>query len=398
MSWQEVTVVSLRAEFVALAHQEGANVRALCRRFGISPPTAYKWLRRYRQAGAAGLVDRSRRPRRSPTRTPPDVEAAVLSLRDAHPAWGGRKLAVRLAKSDREHDQLQVPPPSTITEILRRHGRLQPSAPPQPPHAWQRFERPVPNQLWQMDFKGHVPLGQGSGRVHPLTILDDHSRFAIGLAACANERATTVQQRLTECFRRYGLPDRMLMDNGSPWGASVSHPFTYTTLTMWLLRLGIRLSHGRAAHPQTQGKDERFHRTLKAEVLQGPPFVSLAHAQRAFDAWRDVYNLERPHEACGLQPPIERYRPSERAYPEQLPPIEYAPDDQPRRVGKDGALSFHGHDYQVGLAFRGQTVAVRPTAVDGVFEVYFVRQRLRCIDLRDVSPELRGRPPVGTDV
>lgn len=395
MPWQEVTVVSLRAEFVALAHQEGANVRALCRRFGISPPTAYKWLRRFQQSGAVGLQDRSRRPRRSPTRTPPELEAAVLQLRDTHPTWGGRKLAARLDALDQVR---HVPPPSTITEILRRHSRLPDSATPPPPHVWQRFERPLPNQLWQMDFKGHVPLGQGAGRLHPLTILDDHSRFAIGLEACTNERATTVQQRLTECFRRYGLPDRMLMDNGSPWGASASHPFTYTALTTWLLRLGIRLSHGRAAHPQTQGKDERFHRTLKAELLQGPPFANLAHAQAAFDSWRDVYNLERPHEACGLQPPVQRYRPSERAYPEQLPPIEYAPDDQPRRVGKDGAISFRRRDYQVGLAFRGQTVAVRPTAVDGVFDVYFVRQRLRRIDVREVSPELRGRPRVGTHV
>ena len=387
MPWQEVTVVSLRAEFVALAQQEGANVRALCRRFGISPPTAYKWLRRYRQAGAAGLVDQSRRPRRSPTRTPPELEAVVIQLRDAHPAWGGRKLAVRLEAQRCAH----VPPPSTITEILRRHGRLHVEQRPQP-HVWRRFERPLPNQLWQMDFKGHVPLGQGSGRLHPLTILDDHSRFAIGLEACANERANTVQQRLTECFRRYGLPDQMLMDNGSPWGTSASHPFTYTALTLWLLRLGIRLSHGRAAHPQTQGKDERFHRTLQAEVLQGPPYATLAHAQAAFDAWRDMYNLERPHEACDLQPPIGRYRPSVRAYSEHLPPIEYAPDDQPRRVGKDGAISFHQRDYPVGLAFRGQTVAVRPTAVDGVFEVYFMRQRVRRIDLRNVSPELRGRP------
>jgi transposase InsO family protein len=387
MPWREVGVVSLRAEFVALAQQEGANVRGLCRRFGISPPTAYKWLTRYQQSGAAGLHDRSRRPHRSPARTPADVEEVVVGLRDAHPAWGGRKLTAWL--TGRKY--APVPRPSTITEILRRHGRLS-AAPPAPPHAWRRFERPLPNQLWQMDFKGHVPLGQGAGRLHPLTILDDHSRFAIGLEACANERATTVQQRLEACFRRYGLPDRMLMDNGSPWGTSTLHPFTYTELTVWLLRLGIRLSHGRAAHPQTQGKDERFHRTLKAELLQGPPFATLSQAQAAFDAWRDVYNLERPHEACGLEPPIGRYRPSERPYPEHLPAIEYAPDDQPRRVGRDGAISFQRRDYQVGQAFRGQTVAVRPTAIDGIFDVYFVRQRLRRIDLRDLSPELRGRP------
>lgn len=386
MPWREVSVVSLRAEFVALALQEGANVRALCRRFGISPPTAYKWLGRYQSAGAAGLLDQSRRPQRSPTRTPPDVEAVVVSQRDAHPAWGGRKLTAWLEG----HEYARVPPPSTITEILRRAGRLNVAQPQ--PHRWRRFERPLPNQLWQMDFKGHVPLGQRAGRLHPLTILDDHSRFAIGLEACADERGATVQQRLIEVFRRYGLPDRMLMDNGSPWGVGAHAAHGSTSLGVWLLRLGIRISHGRAWHPQTQGKDERFHRTLKAEVLQGPPFPTLAYAQLAFNAWRDVYNLERPHEACGLAPPVHRYVLSERAYPEQLPAVEYGPDDQPRRVNKDGAISYRNRDYQVGLAFRGQTVAVRPTPVDGLLAVYFVRQRLRHIDLRQLSPELRGQP------
>jgi len=322
------------------------------------------------------------------------VEAAVVSLRDAHPMWGGRKLAAWL----QAHEHAVVPRPSTISEILRRHGRLQPAT--SQPHRWRRFEHTAPNQLWQMDFKGHVPLGQGAGRLHPLTVLDDHSRFAIGLEACANERGATVQQRLIELFRRYGLPDRMLTDNGGPWGVSSQNPHTYTSLTphtytsltSWLLRLGIRISHGRACHPQTQGKDERFHRTLKAELLQGPPLVSLARAQLAFDAWRDEYNLERPHEACGLEPPIRRYRPSERAYPEQLPPLEYGPDDQPRRVDKDGAISYRNRDYLVGMAFRAQTVAVRRTAVDGLLDVYFARQRLRRIDLRQLSPELRGRP------
>ena len=391
MPWQEVSVMSQRAEFVALADQEGANVRALCRRFGISPPTAYKWLRRYQRAGPTGLVDRSRRPLRSPTRTPSDVEASVIRLRDAHPAWGGRKVAAWLARHDDDDHTLVVPRPSTVTEILRRAGRLQQSETTPQPKRWRRFERALPNQLWQMDFKGHVPLGQGAGRLHPLTILDDHSRFAIGLAACADERGGTVRQWLIEAFRRYGLPDQLLMDNGSPWGVGAHAQHGCTQLGVWLLRLGIRLSHGRALHPQTQGKDERFHRTLRAEVLQGPPFATLARAQQAFDDWRDVYNLERPHEACGLEPPIRRYRPSERAYPEQLPPIEYRPDDQPRRVDHRGAISYRNRDYQVGLAFRGQTVAVRPTLVDGLFDVYFVRQRLRRIDLRQAAEELRGQ-------
>ncbi|MGH7429172.1 MAG: helix-turn-helix domain-containing protein, partial [Candidatus Methylomirabilaceae bacterium] len=190
MSWQEVSTVSLRQEFVMLATAEGANVRALCRRYTISPKTGYKWLARYRRQGRAGLTDRARRPHRSPTRTPAALERAVLAVRAAHPVWGGRKIrAVLLARG---HQRL--PSPSTVTAILRRHGQLAPAEGARHT-AWQRFEHDAPNRLWQMDFKGHFALLHG--RCHPLTVLDDHSRFAVGLQACGDETGQTVQARLT---------------------------------------------------------------------------------------------------------------------------------------------------------------------------------------------------------
>ncbi|MGH2671036.1 MAG: IS481 family transposase, partial [bacterium] len=311
MSWQEVSTVSLRQEFVMLATAEGANVRALCRRYTISPKTGYKWLARYRRQGRAGLTDRARRPHRSPTRTPAALERAVLAVRAAHPVWGGRKIrAVLLARG---HQRL--PSPSTVTAILRRHGQLAPAEGARHT-AWQRFEHDAPNRLWQMDFKGHFALLHG--RCHPLTVLDDHSRFAVGLQACGDETGQTVQARLTACFRRYGLPEALLVDNGAPWGSDVAHP--HTPLTAWLLRLGVRVCHARPYHPQTQGKDERFHRTLKAEVLGTRVLRDLPQCQREFDRWRDVYNLERPHEALALAVPASRYQPSPRAFPEVLPP------------------------------------------------------------------------------
>src|ERR1700730_12582175 len=317
MPWQEVSAVLLRAEFVALANQDRANLRALCRQFQISPPTAYKWLARFARDGPAGLVDRSRRPHHSPTRTSAEVEANVIALRDAHPTWGGRKVSARL-----EQRGQVAPMASTVTEILRRHGRLESAE--RVPHAWRRFERAVPNQLWQMDFKGHVALAQGHGRVHPLTVLDDHSRYAIGLEACPDERGATIQARLRELFRRYGLPDQMLMDNGGAWGRT-SATQAYTPFSIWLMRLGIRVSHGRPYHPQTQGKDERFHRTLKAEVLNGRSFSDLGECQSAFDRWRPIYNCERPHDALGLETPSTRYRPSVHSFPDELPVIDYWP-------------------------------------------------------------------------
>jgi transposase InsO family protein len=363
--------VTLRSEFVALAQAGRTPMRELCRRFEVSPPTGYKWLHRAVEAERDPLADRSRRPRSSPRKTPAAVEARVLEARDAHPAWGGRKLSAWLCAKGHQG----IPSPSTVTEILRRNGRLAP--PEQTTHPWGRFEHPVPNQLWQMDFKGHVPLGQGQGRLHPLTVLDDHSRYCLVLQACANERATTVQEHLIAAFRRYGLPDRLLMDNGSPWGTPSTRALT--RFEVWLLQLDVGICHGRPYHPQTQGKEERFHRTLKAELLQGPPYQDVPTAQRAFAAWRAVYNLERPHEACDLKPPVSRYRPSERRYPEALPTVEYGGGFLVRRLTANGELRFHGRRYWLSDALAGHDIGLRETA-DGVWHLYFGRFHVHTLD------------------
>ena len=244
MPWKVRDVMRLRREFVQLAGQPGSNLRELCRRFEISRKTGYKWVERFAEQGEAGLRDRSRRPHKSPARTPPGQEAIVVALRDRHRAWGGRKIRARMLAL---HHQ-PVPPAGTVSDILRRHGRLEESEAARH-KAWTRFEHEAPNALWQMDFKGHFPMAQG--RCHPFKVLDDPSRFSVGLFACADERTASVQARLTDLFRRYGLPERILPDNGSPWGSSPEH--RYTQLGVWLLRLGIALAHGRPYHPQTQG-------------------------------------------------------------------------------------------------------------------------------------------------
>src|SRR3954454_2469692 len=189
-----------------------------------------------------------------------------------------------------------------------------------------------------MDFKGHVALH--TGRLHPLTVLDDHSRFSVVLAACANERTETVRQQLITAFRRYGLPQSMITDNGSPWGDGPGSPFT--PLGVWLIEHGIRISHSRPYHPQTMGKDERFHRSLKAEVLAGPPFADLAAAERALEHWRTVYTTQRPDEALAMAVPASRYQPGPRNYIETIAPFEYAPGDIVRRVQQGGHVSLLG--------------------------------------------------------
>ena len=373
MAWKDVSVMSQREEFVVLASVEGANVSELCRRFGVSRKTGYKWLSRYASGGRAGLVDGSRRPKAASGQTSDAVEQRVLALRGEHPAWGGRKLRRRLL----DLQQPDVPAASTITEILRRHGRLDERAGAGQANV-QRFEHAAPNDLWQMDFKGHFAMTRG-GRCHPLTVLDDHSRYSIGLRACDNERTQTVQAELIAMFRRYGLPRRMLMDKGSPWGDAGNQPWTH--LTAWLVRLGISISHGRPFHPQTQGKDERFHRTLAAEVLRDRSFTDLVETQRTFDPWRLVYNIQRPHEALSLEVPASRYRPSERSYPETLPVVEYAPDVFVRRASTRGVIKFSRHSIRVSVAFASEPLGVRATRTADVYEVFYAHQCVGQFDL-----------------
>jgi len=381
MPFSEVSKMSQRREFVALVEGHTVSLAEACRRFGISRPTGYKWLARVRAEGPAGAAERSRRPQHYPAKTAGAAEAAVLALRAEHPRWGGRKIARRL----RDQGLAAVPAPSTITGILHRHGAIAPDAAER--RAPRRFERCAPNELWQMDFKGH--FATATGRCHPLTLLDDHSRFALCLEACANEQAGTVRGQLERLFRRYGLPDAILADNGPPWGAT-SHPDSYTALEVWLLRLGVRLLHGRPRHPQTQGKEERFHRTLDLEVLQGRRFAGLEHCQRAFDAWRRVYNHERPHDALALAVPASRYTLSPRPFPERLQEPDYGALDQVRKVNRHGYISFHGHRLKLPEAFAGLHVALRPTIIDGLWTVHFAAFGIAQVDLRDpkghVSP------------
>jgi len=376
MPFHEVSRMDARSEFVMLASEEGANIRQLCRRFGISPTTGYKWLERWRAAGRSGLQEQSRRPQTSPARSIWAVEDAVLSVRAEHPAWGGRKIARRL----KDLGQEVVPAPSTVTAILKRHGvelgKFGGGSP-----TFTRFERSRPNELWQMDFKGHVAMH--TGRLHPLTVLDDHSRFSVTLAACADEQTETVRQHLIAAFRRYGLPERLITDNGSPWGDGPGSP--YTPLGVWLIEHGVKISHSRPYHPQTMGKDERFHRSLKAEVLSAPIFADIAAAQRAFERWRTVYNTQRPHEALELAVPASRYQPSPRDYAETVAPFEYAPSDAVRRVQQGGHISFLGHNLKVPKAFRGKYIAFRPTTQDGVFEVVFRTQTIATVDIRPLD-------------
>ena len=375
MPWGVVSLMSLRQEFVRLSESKAVSFTELCQRYGISRKTGYKWLGRYRKEGSTGLADHSRRPKKSPGQLSEAKEQALVSLRRSYPRWGARKIR-RLLNNQGEKT---LPASSTITAVFHRHGLIDAGSQAAKPN-WQRFEREVPNSLWQMDFKGPLPtLG---GPAHALTVLDDHSRFSLCLKALPNEKGEGVQHALTETFRRYGLPNSMIMDNGPPWGNDPV--FVYTRLTVWLLRLRISVSHSRPYHPQTMGKDERFHGTLNRELLVGRQWQDLPDLQEAFDPFRHQYNFIRPHDALGLEVPASRYQVSLRPFPETLPAIEYDSGVLVRKVQQKGEISFKGRTLKVGQAFSGYPVGLNPTSTDGVFDVLFCYHTIRQINLREL--------------
>lgn len=378
MTWKTADAMTLRTEFLRFAQQQSCSFSDLCKRFNISRKTGYKWLERAKlQSENLGgqLQDRSRKPRSSPTETPADMQQQIVKLRELFPTWGGRKIHHRLLNLGHR----KPPAPSTISDILRRHQLISPVA-SQAATAWQRFEHDQPNSLWQIDFKGYFETI--AERCYPLTLLDDHSRFNLTLTACAKPSHEAVKTALTGVFQQYGLPARINADNGPPWGSPSSTGHGLTQLTVWLIRLGITVSHSRPYHPQTNGKDERFHRTLNADVIQRQVFKNNVQAQKAFDDWRSIYNELRPHEALQFAVPISRYSPSLRCLPESLEPIEYFDTDEVVRVGWNGLCKFKGHEFKVSNALQSLPIALRlKPQGEQIYELFFCHQYFGSLDL-----------------
>ena len=360
MPWEEKTVSDQRAEFVAQVIMGEESMSALCRAYGISRPTGYKWVARF--LNGESLCDRSHAPLGRPFRTDPGMEQRILEVRDAHETWGPRKIR-RYLMDTGVMDAL--PAPSTIGDILKRNGRIDEAVSAQ--HTpWKRFERDAPNALWQMDYKGHFGLGNGQ-RCHGLTILDDHSRFSLCLDAKENEQWEPTKASLIRVFEEFGIPDAILCDNGTPWSDNKNG---YTPFEIWMMQMDVTPMHGRPLHPQTQGKDERFHRTLKDDLLRRKALADLEEAQREFDAFRYCYNYERPHGALALDVPAKHYRPSKRPYIPAPKEPEYDSGKNLRKVNCKGYISALQHRYYLSESFIGRYIELREAADDIVVLAY----------------------------
>ena len=350
MSWNaEKSLEEVRLEFLDRWAEGKASVLSLCREYGISPKTAYKW--RKRKASGDSLSDRSRRPKSSPNATSAPIVSEVLALRDAHPTLGGRKISLMLKR----RGLTDVPAGSTVTDILRRHGLLSERAVAEATHL-RRFSKATPNEMWQVDFKGHFKLSSGK-RCHPLNAVDDCSRYAVISTPLLNETFEAVRPPFVSAFREYGLPETILCDNGNPWG--VPQRSGITAFEAWAMELGVLVIHGRPLHPQTQGKEESFNKSWKRECLERlGPLPDLLDVITETELFRSFYNDERPHFGIGGKVPSDIYRRSPRAYPEKIEEWAYPDTMHVRLVGCNGHISWHDTPVFVGEGLRGKRIAM----------------------------------------
>jgi transposase InsO family protein len=346
MPWKETDVRSERIAFVVRALAAGSSISALCREYGISRKTGYKWLRRYEEVGSLSrLAEHSRRPHSSPSRTPEAIELRVEALRQRY-GWGSKKLQCLLAEEGLELPRI------TIDRILKRRGLVERSTAAKP--APRRFERRQPNELWQMDFKGEE-YRWGRPWVFPLSLLDDHSRYCLGLYALRRKDHSSVQSQLIQTFDAYGVPEAMLVDHGTPWW-SPANGHGLTRLSVFLLQQDIQLIYSGIGHPQTQGKIERFHRTLGESVARRGRISTIPECQRVLDHFRQEYNTVRPHEALEMARPAERYRPSPRRYQPKPKAWEYPEGAEVQRLNSSGFLDYSSTRYFVCEALADEQV------------------------------------------
>lgn len=355
MSWETKTVMEQREAFVEAAERGEESFAALCRRYQISRKTGYKWLKRAQEGQQ--LTDQSRRPNRQPTKTPDDVEAQILAMREAHPTWGGRMIKAALEQDGCE----DIPSARTCCAILKRNGCIDPEE-ARKHRPFQRFEREKCNQLWQTDFKGDFLLGDGI-RCYPLTILDDHSRFSIRIEPKSDTKE--VKESFIQTFKEFGLPDAVLSDNGPQFSGFRGG---YTQFERFLMDLDVAPIHGRIMHPQTQGKIERFHRTLKAEALREIP-DTMEEMNRQFQEWRWFYNELRPHSALGMKPPATVYRPSQRKY-EEPKPFAYDQGARLVKINNWGYLRFGPIQVYLSETMADTYMEIRPSENDTFLVIY----------------------------
>lgn len=361
MPWNEKSVEIMREEFVKQVLSKEKSKSELCREYGISRPTGDKWIKRFLQED--GLSDKSRAPFRTANKTPAEMEQFIVEYRKKYPAIG----AVKIHRMLQDEGFSDIPCASTINEIFKRNGLISRAASlAATPHT--RFQKDVPNEMWQADFKGDF-LMNSKQRCFPLNILDDCSRFNLCCEPLPNVRLNTVKPVMENLFYEFGLPFSFLCDNGHPWGSSQGLGFS--SFEVWFMDLGILTLHGRILHPQTQGKEESFNRSMKRELLKHTEIEDFSDARHKFDEYRNFYNNKRPHHALKLDIPAKHYVRSQIEYNPEISTWEYPAELKIHKVKSTGFFSYKGHSYYLSEAFAERKIAIRESSKNGCINLYY---------------------------
>lgn len=382
MPWKETCVMDERAEFVLAARERERNMAVLCREFGISRKTGYKWWKRYDAEGLIGLKDHSRRPHTIPHETKPEAVCDIVRIRTAHPSWGPKKIRVILR---REIKRRKLPAVNTIGAILKRCGltasRRRMKQTGLLPQVTPCVTPTSPNHVWTIDFKGWWRTGDGT-RCNPLTIRDEWSRYILDIVALEKGTVEAVRPRFEVVFRKYGLPETIRMDNGTPFIAK--GVVGLTKLSAWFIRRGIRIDRTRPAHPQDNGGHERMHRDMSGE-LQKEPAYSLAEEQERIDKWKREFNTVRPHEALNMKTPSEVYRRSKKNFQRRLLQIGYPDAFAVRNVRHDGYIRWKGNMRYISEALAGEKMGLQQKDASTII-VWYCSVIVGELDDRNASP------------
>jgi transposase InsO family protein len=375
LGWKETRVQDERARFVLEADAEEVALAELCREYGISRKTGYKWIARFQSEGVAGLADRSRAPHTQPQAVSEQIEQQIVELRTQHPRWGERTLKSWL---EQHRDDESWPAAATIGAILKRRGltvprKRQPRATP----STELNTATAANQVWGIDFKGWFRTQDGS-RCDPLTISDLHSRYLLRCQVVRRCDDAHVRPLLVAAFREYGLPERIRSDNGPPFATTGRGGLS--RLAVWWIRLGIVPERIEPGKPQQNGRHERMHRTLKQYTAQ-PAARTVRAQQKAFDEFRKEYNEQRPHQGLGMATPASLYAASGREYPRRLPELKYPAGWIQRRVTASGEVKHQGRRFFLSEVLEGQIVGLEEID-DEYYRLWFGPAELGLLDRR----------------
>lgn len=380
MSWKEMSIMDQKQEFILLWKAGKHTVTSLCENFSISRTTAYKYIQRYRQFGFAGLKEKSRAPHHIPNKTSEPIEESVLELRRKHPRWGSKKILTLL--EDRYPGE-KLPSLTTLNTIMKRHGlvkerkrrkKVEPRYP--------IFDPKRPNEVWSADFKGKFRMGNKK-YCYPLTIADSYSRYVFAAKALHAANGKNTREVFIDVFRRYGLPEQVHTDNGAPF-AHINSLGRLSKLSVWFMELGIQPVFSDPAHPEQNGRHERMHRELKAEVTR-PPGYSLQPQQRKLNRFVREYNSERPNEALGMRTPSVVHQKSDRKYPQSIVKYEYPKEILVRYVTRNGAIRIGSKNWLfLSTALSGKEVGLEEIG-NGIYRIYFREFFLGYADIKELK-------------